>query len=159
VDIFGSRSTAFSVAAKAALAACALLTSVPLARAIDQYNFVWNMETDEAPVKTQSGGRDMWRGRMLPALWISSAQGSKQFVRAEVASLRQEIVSHRFSDVATGELTIRHYPEGIRFERLAVNVIFGAYISAPSSGYEASLNEYALAGKTLFGNPHLTNNR
>jgi hypothetical protein len=33
----------------------------------------------------------------------------------------QDLLSLRFADLATGELTVRRYPEGIRFQRLAIH--------------------------------------
>jgi hypothetical protein len=108
-------------AAKTAICAFIFLVYPLLASATDQYDLVWEMQSDRAAVRTQAGAREIWHGSLLPALWVQSANGSKRYIKAELVSSAQEILTLRFSDIATGDLTVRRYPEGIRFERLAIH--------------------------------------
>ena len=121
MDILGFLSASLPVRAKTALFAFVLLISPPLARSEGHYDLTWDMQTDYAAVKTHSGGREIWHGSLLPALWVQSADGSRRYLKAEVVSIVRDCLSLRFSDLATGELTVRRYPEGIRFERLEVH--------------------------------------
>ena len=118
---FGFLSAIQPIKAKTALFAFLLLISPPLASAVDQYDLTWDVQSDHAAVKTHSGAREIWHGSLLPAFWVQSAHGSRQYIKAEVVSSAQNLLTLRFSNVATGELTILRYPEGIRFQRLAIH--------------------------------------
>ena len=121
MDTFMHGSAVLSTLVKEMILACVVLALSPVARSADQYDFTWDTHNDRAVVKMRENGREIWHGSLLPAFWISTSRGSKDYVKAEVVSVRQDTLQLRFSDVATGELTVRHYEEGIRFERLAVH--------------------------------------
>src|SRR5271157_5236707 len=121
MNIIGFLSVILPVRAKIASFAVILLILPPVANAGDQYDLAWDLQTDHATVKTRAGAREIWHGSLLPALWVRNTDGPRQYINAEVVSSVKEILTLRFSDVARGELTVRRYPEGIRFERLAIH--------------------------------------
>jgi hypothetical protein len=121
MDIFRFLSAILPVWVKTAFFTFVLLIPPPLASAGDLYDLAWDMQSDHAVVKTHPGGREIWHGSLLPALWVRSAGGSRRYIKAEVVSHVQDLLTLRFSDVATGELSMRRYPDGIRFEHLAIH--------------------------------------
>ncbi|MGA2986252.1 MAG: hypothetical protein ABSG32_20800 [Terriglobia bacterium] len=123
MDILGNLLATMPVRAKTAIFACIFLISPLLASALDPYDLTWDTKSDHAFVKTRSGAREIWHGSLLPALWVRTADGSRLYIKAVVVSNAQDLLTLRFSDTATGELTVRRYPEGIRFERLAIHWI------------------------------------
>ncbi len=106
---------------KTVILAFALLISPLIAGAEEPYDLTWDMQSDHAVVRTHPGGQEVWHGSLLPALWIQGADGSKQYIKAEVASSAQDMLSLRFGNLAAGELTIKHDSAGIRFQRLALH--------------------------------------
>ncbi len=119
--IFGTHRAIRLTRVKTALFAFLILISPLLASAESPFDLAWDMQSDRAVVKTQAGGLEIWHGSLLPALWVQNSDGSRRYIKAEVVASAQNILTLRFSDIATGDLTVRHDPEGIRFERLSVH--------------------------------------
>lgn len=89
------------------------------------YQLVWDLSKDSAVFTRIGPAARLWKGSLLPAFWLQTASGERQYVKATVAeatALQAQggSVQLKIGTLGTGVLDINYQSGIVRFTRLTV---------------------------------------
>jgi hypothetical protein len=90
------------------------------------YRFYWDLAKDSAVLVREKPASNLWKGSLLPAFWLQSANGEHQYVKATVSdatNLRENGGSVRlaFGTLGTGVLELSYNQGVVRMSKLTVD--------------------------------------
>lgn len=92
------------------------------------YQFYWDIAKDSAVLVKEQPNVRIWKGSLLPAFWLQTAAGEKQYVKAKLAG-RSELrdnggtVQLTLGTLGKGTLDIRNQKGVVRFSKLEIDWI------------------------------------
>ena len=121
MNVFKALAAISRLKANTAILPFILLAICQFAGAADEYDLTWDVKADRAAVKTRQADERSGTAACSPHYGSRARTGLSGTPRRKSSRMTRDLMSLRFADVATGMLTIRRDPEGIRFERLAIH--------------------------------------
>ncbi|GAB3959953.1 hypothetical protein GCM10028805_57000 [Spirosoma harenae] len=92
----------------------------------DGYEFYWDIAKDSALLRKEKPAQTLWKGSLLPAFWLQTASGDRQYVKAtliDASDLRENggRVKLSFGTLGNGSIELAYSQGVIRMTRLTID--------------------------------------